>query len=243
MSVPATGSLSKAAGGRTTLDRREDLLQRAEPRICAFDIETTKLPLQFPNSEYDQVFMISYMLDRQGYLIVNREVVSQDVADFEFTPKPEFEGPFKVFNCADEAASLRCWFDHMRQVQPAVYVTYNGDYFDWPFIQTRAAKCGMDMEKEIGFECDGKGGACLSKSGVHMDCLHWVNRDSYLPQGSRGLKVSMLWSFLLEAMCFFRSHRGPNNTRQKKRAMHDPLPSNPTGRLLPKSSWGTTLLK
>ena len=22
-----------------------------------------------------------------------------------------------------------------------------------------------------------------------MDCLHWVNRDSYLPQGSRGLKV------------------------------------------------------
>lgn len=25
--------------------------------------------------------------------------------------------------------------------------------------------------------------------GVHMDCLAWVNRDSYLPQGSRGLKV------------------------------------------------------
>ena len=23
-----------------------------------------------------------------------------------------------------------------------------------------------------------------------MDCLCWVNRDSYLPQGSRGLKVS-----------------------------------------------------
>ena len=27
------------------------------------------------------------------------------------------------------------------------------------------------------------------RSAVHMDCLHWVNRDSYLPQGSRGLKV------------------------------------------------------
>ena len=23
-----------------------------------------------------------------------------------------------------------------------------------------------------------------------MDCMHWVNRDSYLPQGSRGLKAS-----------------------------------------------------
>ena len=154
-------------GGKVTLERRADLLQRAEPRICAFDIggnigelpgrchkkmrwcgcrcpclhqalpctfprppraETTKLPLQFPNAEYDQargccccyrsaalpaaavllfllllrpllplacgsdvsplctpcpplprcaasqVFMISYMVDRQGYLIINREV-------------------------------------------------------------------------------------------------------------------------------------------------------------------------
>ncbi len=24
---------------------------------------------------------------------------------------------------------------------------------------------------------------------MHMDCMHWVNRDSYLPQGSRGLKA------------------------------------------------------
>lgn len=32
-----------------------ELVQRAEARICAFDIETTKLPLQFPNAEFDQV--------------------------------------------------------------------------------------------------------------------------------------------------------------------------------------------
>ena len=120
--------------------------------------------------------MISYMLDRQGYLIINREVVGADVGNFEYTPKPEFEGerarigracrsgrsggvrtwpgcgscqaaavislnqgsaapavcicpnqppptlhprpagPFHVFNCADEAACLRKWFDHMREV-------------------------------------------------------------------------------------------------------------------------------
>jgi DNA polymerase epsilon subunit 1 len=82
----------RAAGGRVVLAHRGDLLQRAEPRVCAFDIETTKLPLQFPNAEYDQVFMISYMVDRQGFLIINREVVSEDVQDFEYTPKPEFEG-------------------------------------------------------------------------------------------------------------------------------------------------------
>ena len=41
--------------GRISLQRREDMIRWAEPRICAFDIETTKLPLQFPNAEYDQV--------------------------------------------------------------------------------------------------------------------------------------------------------------------------------------------
>ena len=44
-----------AQEGRISLEHRPDLLKRAEPRICAFDIETTKLPLQFPNAEYDQV--------------------------------------------------------------------------------------------------------------------------------------------------------------------------------------------
>lgn len=57
-----------------TLERRTDLLQRAEVRVCAFDIETTKLPLKFPDADYDSVMMISYMVDRQGYLIINREV-------------------------------------------------------------------------------------------------------------------------------------------------------------------------
>lgn len=69
-------------------------------------------------------------------------------------------------------------------------VTYNGDYFDFPFIETRAAVHGMDMAQEIGFKC-GTSGECLSKACVHMDCLHWVNRDSYLPQGQRGLKVCL----------------------------------------------------
>jgi DNA polymerase epsilon subunit 1 len=41
----------------------------------AFDIETTKMPLKFPNAQIDSIMMISYMLDTQGYLIVNREVI------------------------------------------------------------------------------------------------------------------------------------------------------------------------
>lgn len=138
--------------GFTTLERRADLLQRAEPRICAWDIETTKLPLQFPNAEYDQVFMISYMVDRQGYLIVNREVVGADISDFEYTPKPEYPGPFKIFNEPNELALLHRFYSHMREVQPAIYVTYNGDFFDWPFMAARTARHGMDIYQELGFK-------------------------------------------------------------------------------------------
>eukprot|EP00878_Enallax_costatus_P014648 GHUV01015324.1.p1 GENE.GHUV01015324.1~~GHUV01015324.1.p1 ORF type:complete len:660 (+),score=216.28 GHUV01015324.1:148-1980(+) len=178
----------RAQDGVTTLTHRPDLLQRAEPVICAFDIETTKLPLRFPNAAYDQVFMISYMIDRKGFLIVNREVVGGDITDFEYTPKPEFDGPFTVINTPDEQSLLRAWFGHMREAKPGIMVTYNGDFFDFPFIEARAAIHGMDMAQEIGFKC-GTGGEFLSKACVHMDCLHWVNRDSYLPQGQRGLKA------------------------------------------------------
>jgi DNA polymerase epsilon subunit 1 len=77
------------------------------------------------------------------------------------------------------------------QVKPGIFVTYNGDYFDFPFIEARAAVHGLDMAQEIGFKV-ATSGECLSKAAVHMDCLHWVNRDSYLPQGQRGLKVGLL---------------------------------------------------
>ncbi len=50
-----------------------------------------------------------------------------------------------------------------QQVKPGIYVTYNGDYFDWPFIETRAAQHGMDMFQEIGFRMDKPGGNCLSQ--------------------------------------------------------------------------------
>eukprot|EP00961_Rhodomonas_salina_P033993 457481-Rhodomonas_salina.3 len=33
------------------------------------------------------------MVDGEGYLIVNREIVTEDIEDFEYTPKKEFEVP------------------------------------------------------------------------------------------------------------------------------------------------------
>lgn len=130
---------------------RPDILERPEPVIFAYDIETTKLPLKFPDAQNDQIMMISYMIDGQGYLITNREIISTDVADFEYTPKPEFEGHFIVFNEENELALIQKFFDHIIDIKPHVMVTYNGDFFDWPFVETRAAVYDIDMKQEIGF--------------------------------------------------------------------------------------------
>ncbi|CAN1252331.1 DNA polymerase epsilon catalytic subunit A [Linum perenne] len=171
------------------LEKRADRLQRAEVRVCAFDIETTKSKLKFPDAEVDSVMMISYMIDGHGYLIINRECVGENIEDIEYTPKPEFEGHFKVTNVETEVELLKLWFSHMRDVKPGIYVTYNGDFFDWPFLESRAAHHGFKMSDEVGFSCDKNQGECRAKFACHLDCFAWVKRDSYLPQGSHGLKA------------------------------------------------------
>lgn len=88
--------------------------------------------------------------------------------------------------------------------------TYNGDSFDFPFLLARAVVHGIDMYKETGFTKDQEE-EFKSRSCAHMDCFRrvflsfyfvyhvlyseytllrrWVKRDSYLPQGSQGLKA------------------------------------------------------
>lgn len=58
----------------------------------------------------------------------------------------------QVFNEPNELALLQRFFSHMREVAPAIYVTYNGDFFDWPFMSARANKYDMDIYTELGFK-------------------------------------------------------------------------------------------
>jgi DNA polymerase epsilon subunit 1 len=49
--------------GTVVLTRQTDIVHRPEPVVFAFDIETTKLPLKFPDVTIDSIMMISYMID------------------------------------------------------------------------------------------------------------------------------------------------------------------------------------
>lgn len=204
----------KPTPDNVALTRLPDMVEKAEPRVLAFDIETTKAPLKFPDVTLDRIYMISYMLDNQGYLIINREIVSEDVDDFEYTPKPAYKGPFKVWNEANEEACIARFFQHIKEVKPQIFVTYNGDYFDWPFVEKRAATYGMDMEKEIGVAENN--GEYRGRTAVHMDAFYWVKRDSYLPQVRRGRAA---WRGVMVVLCFW----SPAVTTCTRRVLRVPM--------------------
>jgi DNA polymerase epsilon subunit 1 len=170
-----------------------DIETKGTPKVLAFDIECSKAPLKFPNADFDEIYMISYMVsdgkkDPQGYLITSRSIVSEDIEDFDYTPKPSYPGAFQIFNEQDEETTIRRFLDEYKRHRPQIVVTYNGDNFDWPFVLARAKYHGIDLWNEIGISQIGddevRGRCC-----VHLDCFAWVQRDSYLPQGAQGLKA------------------------------------------------------
>eukprot|EP00559_Dactyliosolen_fragilissimus_P002000 CAMPEP_0184866268 /NCGR_PEP_ID=MMETSP0580-20130426/21602_1 /TAXON_ID=1118495 /ORGANISM="Dactyliosolen fragilissimus" /LENGTH=2479 /DNA_ID=CAMNT_0027365857 /DNA_START=100 /DNA_END=7536 /DNA_ORIENTATION=+ len=127
-----------------------DVTVKANPTFLAFDIECTKAPLKFPDASCDSIFMISYMVNDKGYLILSRHIVGEDVPDFEYTPKPQYPGPFHIFNEETEEDLIRRFFSEWQNIKPHICVTYNGDFFDWPFLQKRAALYGLDIYQELG---------------------------------------------------------------------------------------------
>ena len=45
------------------VEHLKNKLDKADLRVMAFDIETTKATLKFPDPDFDQVMMISYIVD------------------------------------------------------------------------------------------------------------------------------------------------------------------------------------
>ena len=63
-------TLTSLSMGGVVLGKKYNLL-KAEPAVLAFNIECTKAPLKFPDTKVNFIYMISYMVDGQGYLILS----------------------------------------------------------------------------------------------------------------------------------------------------------------------------
>ena len=72
------------------------------------------------------------------FIVFIGQVVGEDIEDFEYTPRPEFEGPFIILNEENEKNLILKFFEHIQELAPNIIVTYNGDYFDFPYVSARA---------------------------------------------------------------------------------------------------------
>ena len=130
--------------GQPSFSHIVERVKRADPVVMAFDIETTKAPLKFPDQNTDQVMMISYMVDGQGYLITNREIVSEDIDDFEYTPKEGYEGPFIIFNESNEV-----WISCATRIF-SNYMFIGCHYFSFLLTYTRLeTNCDCDVQRRF----------------------------------------------------------------------------------------------
>lgn len=72
---------------RNPVDFNANFSFSQDPIVLAYDIETTKLPLKFPDANIDQIMMISYMIDGQvsglDFLFQNL----MEVASSNFLPR------------------------------------------------------------------------------------------------------------------------------------------------------------
>lgn len=90
-------------------------------------------------------------------------------------------------NEPNEWSVLDRFFTHIKETKPFIFVSFNGDQFDWPFIEARANFHGFNLDEAIGIEKHEE--EYYGRFATHMDCLYWVVRDAFLPQGSHGLKA------------------------------------------------------
>ncbi|EOB12106.1 DNA polymerase epsilon catalytic subunit A [Nosema bombycis CQ1] len=107
-------------------------------RVFTYDIETTKKPLQFPDSECDEIMMISIKTEKGNELIVNRNVVGKDIDRFNYSPMPEYESFFEVSNEIDEKSLIVRFIETLQEHKPHIITSYNGSSFDFPYLEKRA---------------------------------------------------------------------------------------------------------
>lgn len=165
---------------------RNGKMTRPDLRVLAFDIETTKPPLKFPNAEFDQVMMISILTEEFGELIVNRKIVSEDIKEFEYAAKDDMMAVFRVANEDTEEALLTRFIEVVQEHRPHIITTYNGGQFDWPFVDARMRRYSLSLWQTMRFAASNEYYDCPFM--VHLDCYKWVKRDSYLPMNNQGLK-------------------------------------------------------
>lgn len=152
------------------------------------DIETSHHEHCFPNSTVDPIISIAafYIKGTSQYLWVglNDIFFGKGVENFEFDPYNWGKVECQIEYCKNEGELIQSFINLITMCDPHVLFTYNGDEFDIKYILDRCVLCQVPSE-QLNHQHDYR----LFKNWVHIDVMRWVERDSMLPLGKRGLKT------------------------------------------------------
>jgi DNA polymerase epsilon subunit 1 len=87
----------------------------------------------------------------------------------------------EAYNEANEKMVLQRFFQLIIDYKPLVITSFNGDRFDWPFIEERCLQQGLNLENAIGIRRSEETQEYYGRFLIHLDCFPWVERDAYLP--------------------------------------------------------------
>lgn len=158
-----------------------------ELKYMVFDLEVSKKPHCFPIVDEDPIMSIAMMTNHKGIIFVNSEFFG-DIYENSFTYKNskfmQYDRKFEIKECSDEGYLLKNFINELTIEQPEMWITYNGELFDFPYILKRCEI--LKLEFNFGFKEYKK--RYTSYQRIHLDVFAWVKRDSYLPEGQRSLK-------------------------------------------------------
>ena len=73
---------------------------------------------------------------------------------------------------------LEEFFRKIVTLSPHILATFNGDYFDFPFVEKRGEILGVDMLEKTGLHKQFGDEFYLGKHMLHLDCFNWVQSEA-----------------------------------------------------------------
>lgn len=176
------------------------------PEKCTFDIEIKKQPIKKPMVG-DPINMFGYKYVSDGYMINNVAIHKVDIEGFwlgvkkgkiavltkEEAEKQKKTAKYKPvyfypINVENETAVISYWKQFLENEKPKVVGGYNSDKFDWKQI----VENGKMQEPPVTFDdmldYDKYERAWKKDGYIFLDVIRYIERDSYLSKGNRGLK-------------------------------------------------------
>jgi DNA polymerase elongation subunit (family B) len=171
---------------------------------CTFDTEIRKPPIKKPKPGYPFT-LLGYKYAGNGIMLNNMEILKVPIADFWIGAK---DG--KVCNLTvDEVKTLRHkyapihfipdnvtseqdilekWKIFLKEKRPKVVSGYNSDAFDWNQMIENGKMLQTPVPFDDLFKYDDYEKAPKKDGYLMIDAIDYIQRDSYLPKGYRGLK-------------------------------------------------------